>query len=179
MPRPDAVQRLAAAIHLPERAVLPAERLAHGGQHPRRRLGERGRFAEGPRDFAHDGAASASGLFIRFAATANREALHYCDSIRRVVGPFGESREAQHDNHDSRPAACWSSTTTVPFATPSRRCFRTPDTSTDQAGDGPEALDKLRQQPVDLMLLDIGLPGMSGLDVLAQAARSPNRRPAW
>jgi DNA-binding response OmpR family regulator len=48
---------------------------------------------------------------------------------------------------------------------------------TDQAGDGPEALEKLRQQPVDLMLLDIGLPGMSGLDVLAQAreTQSPPR----
>jgi CheY-like chemotaxis protein/anti-sigma regulatory factor (Ser/Thr protein kinase) len=42
---------------------------------------------------------------------------------------------------------------------------------TEQAGDGPEALDKLHQQPVDLMLLDIGLPGMSGLDVLALARR--------
>ena len=48
---------------------------------------------------------------------------------------------------------------------------------TEQAGDGPEALDKLRQHPVDLMLLDIGLPGMSGLDVLAHAreAHSPPR----
>ena len=48
---------------------------------------------------------------------------------------------------------------------------------TEQAGDGPEALDKLRQHPVDLMLLDIGLPGMSGLDVLARAreAQSPPR----
>jgi CheY-like chemotaxis protein/anti-sigma regulatory factor (Ser/Thr protein kinase) len=48
---------------------------------------------------------------------------------------------------------------------------------TDQAGDGPEALDKLRRQPVDLMLLDIGLPGMSGLDVLAhvRALQSPPR----
>ena len=48
---------------------------------------------------------------------------------------------------------------------------------TDQAGDGPEALDKLRQHPVDLMLLDIGLPGMSGLDVLAhaRAVQSPPR----
>src|SRR4029453_13184877 len=44
----------------------------------------------------------------------------------------------------------------------------------DQAGDGPEALDKLRQQPVDLMLLDIGLPGMSGLDVLARAREAPS-----
>jgi CheY-like chemotaxis protein/anti-sigma regulatory factor (Ser/Thr protein kinase) len=40
---------------------------------------------------------------------------------------------------------------------------------TDQAADGPEALLKLQQQGADLMLLDIGLPGMSGLDVLAQA----------
>ena len=39
---------------------------------------------------------------------------------------------------------------------------------TDQASDGPEALRKLEQQPVDLLLLDIGLPGMNGLDVLAQ-----------
>ena len=45
---------------------------------------------------------------------------------------------------------------------------------TEQAGDGPEALDKLRQQPVDLMLLDIGLPGMSGLDVLARAREAPS-----
>jgi CheY-like chemotaxis protein len=39
---------------------------------------------------------------------------------------------------------------------------------TEQASDGREALSKLQQEPVDLLLLDIGLPGMSGLDVLAQ-----------
>jgi CheY-like chemotaxis protein len=39
---------------------------------------------------------------------------------------------------------------------------------TEQASDGPEALRKLREQPVDLLLLDIGLPGMNGLEVLAQ-----------
>ena len=44
---------------------------------------------------------------------------------------------------------------------------------TDQAGDGPEALRKLQTQQVDVMLLDIGLPGMSGLDVLAEARRAP------
>ena len=40
---------------------------------------------------------------------------------------------------------------------------------TEQAGDGPAALAALERQPVDCMLLDIGLPGMSGLDVLARA----------
>jgi len=45
---------------------------------------------------------------------------------------------------------------------------------TDQAGDGPEALETLRRQPIDLMLLDIGLPGMSGLEVLAEARAAPS-----
>ena len=39
---------------------------------------------------------------------------------------------------------------------------------TDQASDGPEALRKLRQQTFDLLVLDIGLPGMNGLEVLAE-----------
>jgi CheY-like chemotaxis protein/anti-sigma regulatory factor (Ser/Thr protein kinase) len=38
----------------------------------------------------------------------------------------------------------------------------------EEAGDGPEALAKLTSRPFDLMLLDIGLPGLSGLDVLAR-----------
>jgi DNA-binding response OmpR family regulator len=38
----------------------------------------------------------------------------------------------------------------------------------EQASDGAEALRKLQQQSVDLLLLDIGLPGISGLDVLAE-----------
>ena len=44
---------------------------------------------------------------------------------------------------------------------------------TDQAGDGPEALRKLQAQDVDVMLLDIGLPGMNGLDVLSEARHLP------
>jgi len=36
-----------------------------------------------------------------------------------------------------------------------------------QAGDGPAALRALQDEPYDLMLLDVGLPGMSGLEVLA------------
>ena len=39
----------------------------------------------------------------------------------------------------------------------------------ESVGDGPEALAKLNEQPFDVMLLDIGLPSMSGLDVLSRA----------
>ena len=41
--------------------------------------------------------------------------------------------------------------------------------ATGQAGDGVDALTQLRRGPVDLMLLDIGLPGMNGLEVLTEA----------
>lgn len=45
----------------------------------------------------------------------------------------------------------------------------------DQAADGPEALRRLGRGAFDIVLLDIGLPGLSGLDVLAhaRAAESP------
>jgi len=46
----------------------------------------------------------------------------------------------------------------------------------ETAGDGPDALALLRERAFDIVLLDIGLPTMSGLDVLAQAralARPP------
>ena len=39
----------------------------------------------------------------------------------------------------------------------------------ETAGDGPEALALLRERAFDIVLLDIGLPTMSGLDVLGQA----------
>jgi CheY-like chemotaxis protein/anti-sigma regulatory factor (Ser/Thr protein kinase) len=42
-----------------------------------------------------------------------------------------------------------------------------------QAGDGPEALAHLRAEGADLMLLDVGLPGMSGLEVLKAVRALP------
>jgi CheY-like chemotaxis protein len=43
--------------------------------------------------------------------------------------------------------------------------------ATAQAGDGREALARLHEGAFDLVLLDIGLPGMSGLDVLAEVRK--------
>jgi DNA-binding response OmpR family regulator len=44
----------------------------------------------------------------------------------------------------------------------------------ETAGDGPDALALLRQRAFDIVLLDIGLPTMSGLDVLAQTRALPD-----
>lgn len=43
----------------------------------------------------------------------------------------------------------------------------------ETAGDGPDALALLRERGFDIVLLDVGLPTMSGLDVLAQAQALP------
>ncbi len=45
-----------------------------------------------------------------------------------------------------------------------------------QAGDGPAALAHLARTDVQLMLLDMGLPGMTGLDLLARV-RAGDRHP--
>ena len=45
-----------------------------------------------------------------------------------------------------------------------------------QEGDGPSALRALAEEAPDVMLLDVGLPGMSGLEVLS-GARSVERPP--
>ncbi len=44
-----------------------------------------------------------------------------------------------------------------------------------QAADGATALSLLRSDRVTLMLLDVGLPGMNGLEVLSKAAELPAR----
>lgn len=46
-----------------------------------------------------------------------------------------------------------------------------------QAGDGQEALDLLRRQPVDLVLLDIMMPRMDGTEVLAELRKARPAQP--
>jgi CheY-like chemotaxis protein len=43
----------------------------------------------------------------------------------------------------------------------------------ESAGDGPEAVRRLEHDSFDIVLLDLGLPGMSGLEVLAHARALP------
>ena len=46
--------------------------------------------------------------------------------------------------------------------------------SVQEAGDGAAALDKLRAQPFDFVITDIGMPGLNGFDLLA-AIRKEDR----
>jgi diguanylate cyclase (GGDEF)-like protein len=46
----------------------------------------------------------------------------------------------------------------------------------DEASDGEEAVDAMRDARFDLVLLDLGLPGMSGADVHRQLRRDPRTR---
>jgi two-component system NtrC family response regulator len=46
-----------------------------------------------------------------------------------------------------------------------------------QAADGPAALDLLARQPVDAVLLDLRMPGMDGLEVLARIRARPQPPP--
>ena len=43
----------------------------------------------------------------------------------------------------------------------------------EEASNGREALKRLREESFDLMLLDVEMPEMTGLDVLAEMQRSP------
>ena len=45
----------------------------------------------------------------------------------------------------------------------------------ETAEDGPSALDIIASQPIDLVLLDVMMPGMSGLEVLQEIRRSYSR----
>ncbi|MBN1818889.1 MAG: response regulator [Sedimentisphaerales bacterium] len=42
-----------------------------------------------------------------------------------------------------------------------------------EAGDGGEALEKLKSSPVDIVLCDINMPGMNGLEFVKQARQDP------
>ncbi len=46
--------------------------------------------------------------------------------------------------------------------------------STEEAGNGAEALEKLKAGPVDIVLCDINMPEMSGTEMVKQARQLPN-----
>ena len=45
---------------------------------------------------------------------------------------------------------------------------------TEEAGNGLEALEKLKTSPVDIVLCDINMPEMSGTEMVKQARQLPN-----
>src|SRR5579864_7160305 len=55
----------------------------------------------------------------------------------------------------------------------SRDLLRAHGYSVDMASDGVEALSKIRERQPDLVLLDIKMPGISGLDVAQTVRRDP------
>jgi len=64
---------------------------------------------------------------------------------------------------------------------PIRRFLRTAlaaqDYRVEEAPDGEAALEFLKRNPVDLMVLDLGLPGMDGLDVVRRLRQEGNPLP--
>jgi two-component system KDP operon response regulator KdpE len=64
---------------------------------------------------------------------------------------------------------------------PIRRLLRTTlaaqDYRVEEAADGDAALDFLKRNPVDLIVLDLGLPGMDGLDVVRRLRAGGNVTP--
>ncbi len=49
----------------------------------------------------------------------------------------------------------------------------------DSAGNGSEALLKLTQSPFDLIISDIRMPGLTGLDILPGIKRLQPKYPSW
>lgn len=49
----------------------------------------------------------------------------------------------------------------------------TPEATLQEAVDGMEALDKVEEEPIDVVFLDVNMPGMDGLSVAAAIAESP------
>lgn len=45
---------------------------------------------------------------------------------------------------------------------------------TEEAGNGAEAIEKLKTAPVDIVLCDINMPEMSGTEMVKQARQLPN-----
>lgn len=58
-----------------------------------------------------------------------------------------------------------------------RAILRGDDVQLDEAGSGHEALEMIRATQYDCVVLDLGMPDMSGLEVLESLASDPSKRP--
>ena len=166
-------------IDLPEGAVLPAERLAHRLEHTGRRIGERGRFRQHAGGLVEDplvGAARARrGRRRRPGGTVSSMRSPHLSTVVSITLPglltLGGLLGAMAATTRSRRRI---------LIVDDDRALRHVLSAlligaghvVEQAGDGPEALARLDAGGFDIVLLDVNLPGMSGLDVLAHARRA-------
>ena len=85
---------------------------------------------------------------------------------------WGGERARDRGRPPTRPRpSCSSSTTTPTCASTSRGCCERYAVRT--AVDGEDALEQLRERRADLVLTDVMMPRMDGLELLAAAARGP------
>ena len=70
-------------------------------------------------------------------------------------------------------AAAWWSRTIRPSSSASRRCWVIPTSRSSSAGTGAEALEMLREKPVDCVVLDLRLPDISGFELLEKLSADP------
>ena len=93
-------------------------------------------------------------------------------ALARAVPEATPGREPADPPH-RRGAACWSSTTTPTPRSRWRRCSRSGATTSTSPSDGPAALALAADRRPEVVLLDIGLPGMTGYEVAQRLARDP------
>ncbi|MTV49553.1 response regulator [Heliobacillus mobilis] len=60
-----------------------------------------------------------------------------------------------------------------------REALRIVDVTAELASDGQQALDRLSQESFGLVLLDMKMPGMSGLEVLTEMRKRGDPTPVW
>ena len=98
LPHAHALQHVASAVHLPQGAVLPAERLADGPEHARRRLGQRGRLGQRARRFVEDLLVRAPGGDSVHAGRRDRSSMRHLTFRSTSALHYGFSRRGTFIN---------------------------------------------------------------------------------
>ena len=121
-------------------------------------------------------------MHIISAAGEERRGLEY-GAVAVLTKPVEQDELDERARRD--PAAsssggssgCWWSRTTRCSAQSIIELIGNGDVETTAVGSGEEALEALEQEPFDCMVLDLKLPGMSGLELMRQIKETPALAP--